>query len=82
MLIFIFIFYTYYMLINIHVYRGDRGIISENETLKVYTREPFENNRANIDIIKQLSKFYKVHESSIKIVSGLKSRKKIIKIEE
>ncbi|WP_162200841.1 DUF167 domain-containing protein [Acidiplasma aeolicum] len=46
--------------------------IKENG-LDVYTDEPMENNRANADIIKQLSKFYNVNSKDIKIISVLKS---------
>ncbi len=61
------------MIINIHVYRGPKNIRIKENGLDVYTDEPMENNRANADIIKQLSKFYNVNSKDIKIISGLKS---------
>ena len=61
------------MIINIHVYRGPKNIRIKENGLDVYTDEPMENNRANADIIKQLSKFYNVNSKDIKIISVLKS---------
>ncbi|HLD85688.1 MAG TPA: DUF167 domain-containing protein, partial [archaeon] len=43
---------------------------------KISVRSAPENNKANIEIIKELSKMYK----SVRIVSGLKSRKKVIEV--
>ncbi|HNZ70905.1 MAG TPA: DUF167 domain-containing protein [Candidatus Dojkabacteria bacterium] len=50
----------------------------------VYTKEGPIDNRANIDIIKQLAKYYGIAKSNIKIKSGLSSKNKlfIIDIEE
>ena len=54
------------------------------ESLIVYTKESPIDNRANIDIIKQLAKYYGIAKSNIKIKSGLSSKNKlfIIDIEE
>ena len=68
--------------INIHVHRGKSEINSGAEWFDVYTMEPFENNRANRDIINQLSKYFKVDYQRIEIVRGSKSRKKVIKIND
>ena len=68
------------MIINIHVYRGPKNIRIKENGLDVYMYEPMENNQANAGIIKQLSKFYNVNSTDIKIISGLKSKKKSILI--
>jgi uncharacterized protein YggU (UPF0235/DUF167 family) len=68
--------------INVHVHRGKSEINSEREWFNVYTMEPFENNRANRDIINQLSKYLSVDYQRIEIVRGFGSRKKVIKIND
>ena len=46
--------------INVHLHRGKSGISHEKEWYDVYTMEPFENNKANRDIINQLSKYFNI----------------------
>jgi len=46
----------------------------------VYLKSVPEKNKANIELIKTLSKYYKVPSSNIKILKGLSSRDKIIEI--
>ena len=41
-----------------------------------------EKGKANLELIKKLAKHFKVPSSQIRIVSGLKSRKKIVEIPE
>ena len=48
----------------------------DGDTLIIHTKSPPENNRANSEIVKELSKKY----GSCKIVRGLKSKKKILEI--
>ena len=68
--------------INIHVHRGKSEINPGNDWVDVYTMEPFENNRANRDIINQLSKYFNVDYQRIEIVRGSRTRKKVIKIND
>lgn len=37
-------------------------------------------NRANIDVIRQLANYFSVDPASIRIISGAKSRRKVIEI--
>ncbi len=53
-------------------YDGNRIIIS--------TEEKFRNNMANRDILRQVSDFFEIPESDIRILSGFTSRKKLIEI--
>ncbi len=53
--------------------------IGENEYL-VFVKEAPVEGKANEAIIKILAKYFKVSKSQIKIISGLKSRQKIIEI--
>jgi len=39
-----------------------------------------EKGKANLELVKKLAKHFKVPSSQIKIISGLKSRKKIVEI--
>ena len=41
-----------------------------------------ENNRANIDVMKQIARKYSVNSSNVRIVSGSRSRKKIIDVKK
>ncbi|HIE18162.1 TPA: DUF167 domain-containing protein, partial [Candidatus Bathyarchaeota archaeon] len=41
-----------------------------------------EKGKANLELIKKLAKYFKVSSSQIRIVSGLKSRRKIVEIIE
>jgi uncharacterized protein YggU (UPF0235/DUF167 family) len=69
------------VIITVTVFKGKARIENSGDNLKVYTNAPRENNRANYDIIRQLSKCYQTDYSKIKLVSGSKSRKKIFSIE-
>jgi hypothetical protein len=54
--------------------------ISENE-YKVFLRAAAEGNKANIALIKAFSKYLNVPQKSMRIVSGLKSKEKILEVE-
>ncbi len=69
------------MIIKVLVKEGKEQIKSYGETFTVYTKEDRINGRANADIIRQLSRFLNISEERIRIVRGLRSRKKIILIE-
>lgn len=69
------------MRIEIKVLRGEIPIEMKNGILVVFTTEKRKNNRANIDVVKQLSKYYSVPQSSIRIVAGAKSTKKVVEVE-
>lgn len=49
----------------------------EKQILKINIKAPAENNKANIEIIKFFNKLLK---KNVKIVSGLSSKKKVLKI--
>lgn len=50
--------------------------IKDNE-YKISLREKAENNKANIELIKLLKKYFK---KEIRIIKGLKSRNKVVEI--
>lgn len=53
--------------------------ISENE-YKISLKERAENNKANLELIKLLKKYFKVGAEDIKIIKGMKSKNKIIEV--
>ncbi|MFP4400315.1 MAG: DUF167 domain-containing protein [Candidatus Woesearchaeota archaeon] len=53
------------------------GYDESKQALKMDIAKPAENNKANIEIIKFFRKNYK---KDIKIISGLKSKEKLIKM--
>ncbi len=67
--------------IIVKVSHGKRGIIEEEGFIRIYTMEPRENNRANLDVMKQISRYYDVPSTSIKIISGQRSRTKVVEID-
>jgi uncharacterized protein YggU (UPF0235/DUF167 family) len=52
----------------------------ESDNIHVFTKQPFEDNRANRDVIRQIAKYYSVPSSNVKIITGLRSRKKVLDI--
>lgn len=52
----------------------------ENGTYKIYVKSPPIEGKANIEIIKLLSKYFKVPQSNINIKLGKKTGRKIIEI--
>ena len=68
------------MRVMVLVSRGNESVEKEGDNIHVFTKQPFEDNRANRDVIKQIAKYYSVPSSKVKIVTGLRSRKKILDI--
>ena len=66
------------MIINIKVKTNQKkfSIEKKDNVWLISVTAPPERNKANIEIIKELSKIY----GSARIVSGLKSNKKVIEI--
>ena len=57
-------------------------VIRDDEGYLVKVKEPPKEGRANRAVIRLLSEYFKVPRSSVKILSGLGSRNKIIEIPE
>lgn len=55
-------------------------VIQESNRLKVYVKALATEGKANKSLIELLSKHFNTKKSNISIVSGLKSRNKIIEI--
>ena len=54
--------------------------VKGDETFEVSVKEKAEGNKANIAIVKLLSKHFNVSSSMIRIIKGLSSKQKIIEI--
>ena len=63
--------------VKVHPNSNKQEIINKENKYEVYLKEKAENNKANLELIKLLSKYF---NSKVSIKSGLKSRKKIIKV--
>ncbi len=50
----------------------------ETNTLKIKVKSKAENNAANLELLKNLSKIF---NSNVKILKGFKSRKKVVAVE-
>jgi len=57
-------------------------VILENDSFLVKVKEPPKEGKANQAIIRLLAHHFAVPQSQIRIVSGLKSKVKIIEIEQ
>jgi uncharacterized protein (TIGR00251 family) len=70
------------MIIEVKVYpdSGREEIVKiSEEYYKIYLKKPAESGKANIELVKVLKRHFKVE---IKIIKGLTSKNKIIKIGE
>jgi uncharacterized protein (TIGR00251 family) len=48
----------------------------------IFVKEPPVENRANQAVIKVLAKYFKIPKSQISILSGLKSKQKVIEVKK
>ncbi|MEW5840790.1 MAG: DUF167 domain-containing protein [Thermoproteota archaeon] len=60
---------------RLEVTEGDNSII-----IQVSIKSPPERGRANRELVKRLARHFGVPEPSVRIVSGLASRKKVVEI--
>jgi len=57
----------------------EQKIVKKADSYLVYLKSRPENNRANIELVKLLKKYF---DRPVKIKSGLSSRKKVVEVEE
>lgn len=53
--------------------------ISDDEYV-ISLKKPAENNKANIELLKLLKRYFKARVGDIKIIKGIKSKNKIIEV--
>lgn len=72
------------MILNIRVIpRASRNLIKkEKDYLKIYITKPAQDNLANQELIKLLSKHFQVPRYRINIIKGSKSKDKLVEINE
>ncbi len=61
---------------------SQRKIVEDVKGLRIYVNESPVDGKANLAVIKMLSKYYGVSKSKIKIIQGDKGRYKVIEIEQ
>ncbi len=66
--------------VTVHSGASKRTIINQNDLWHIYTFAKPEKGLANTDVIKQISEYFSVPKSKIKIITGQKSKQKIIDI--
>ncbi|HQL65122.1 MAG TPA: DUF167 domain-containing protein [bacterium] len=67
--------------IKVKVFASEEKVVqSEKGDITVYVKEPPSEGRANDAVIRILSGYFKVPKSTIRIISGHRSRNKIIEI--
>ena len=67
---------------NVEVqFREDHIIIDQNKII-IGIRSPHEKNKANLELIKKLAKHFDISSSQIRIISGFKSKRKIVDIQK
>ncbi len=68
--------------LNIHPNSPKNRLSLTDYAIEIYLREPPIKGKANQALIKYLSKILKIPSSSIKLIHGRKSKKKIVSISE
>ena len=69
--------------VKVKLNSGKQDVVKISEDKYVVSlKKPAEDNKANIELIKLFSKYLKISSKDIKIIKGLKSKNKIIKIGE
>lgn len=70
------------MIIRIRVKSNSKenNIVLKNGIYILHTREPAKENRANISVINQLSKFFDVPKGNVSIKHGLRNKDKVVEI--
>lgn len=56
-------------------------VAKENNVLKAYLTRPAREGQANAQLVVLLAEYFKVKKYQVSIVKGLKSRKKLIRID-
>lgn len=59
---------------------GRNGVVEEGDHLKVYVRAPPVKGKANEAVIEVLAEFFGVKKGDIRIISGERSREKVVEI--
>lgn len=66
---------------SVEVKFGKEFIIVDQDTIIVGITSPPEKGKANLELIKKLAKYYDIPSSQVRIITGFKSKKKIVDIQ-
>ncbi|MEO9294432.1 MAG: DUF167 domain-containing protein [Nitrososphaera sp.] len=64
--------------VTVHFGRG--GIKVSGDSVDIWIKSPPERGRANNELVQKLAEHFGVLESGVRIVSGAKSRKKVVEV--
>jgi uncharacterized protein YggU (UPF0235/DUF167 family) len=70
------------MKIAVRVKRGEGPIEEREGFIIVYSGEKRENNKANLDVTRQIARFYSVPSTSVRIIAGSGSTRKMVEIKK
>ena len=63
--------------IKVKLHSGRQEVVKEGKTYSIYLKSVPENNKANVELIKLLQRYFK---KTVKIKSGFTSRNKTIEV--
>lgn len=69
------------MIVHVRVKQGKCEPVEDGGILYLCTSEKRENNRANLDLVKQIARFYNTETSRVKLITGMRSRKKTFSVD-
>lgn len=70
------------MIVKVKVKSGNGEPEINGDTVTVYTKAKREQNRANMDVMRQLSRLYNVDYTRIKLVRGQTSTNKVFLLQD
>jgi hypothetical protein len=73
---------AFFVEIKVYPRSSKEKIIESDEILKVYVKKAPDKGKANKDVIKLISKRYKVKKSDIRIIRGKTSRNKLLEVND
>ncbi len=71
-----------HLLVKVKVRRGNKPPEKKGDLIIMYTMEKRENNRANIDVMRQLSTLYGRNDAEIRLIRGRTATSKVFSIED
>ena len=70
------------MRVSVKVKSGSKDPEVYHDCIIIYTTAKRENDRANVDIVRQLSRLYDKDQAKVRLIAGRRSRNKVFQIEE
>ncbi len=68
------------VLYEVKVEFGRESLLVKGNSIIIGVKSRPEKNKANLEIIKRIAKHFKVPHQNVRIIKGLKSRKKMLEI--